>query len=86
MNKVLAILLLVLVSSATYGQKQDSIKQNQTTGSVYFIRATGVALMMSTFSAFIDDELVCRIDDRRYSVHELKPGKHFLTIQAGGKN
>jgi hypothetical protein len=85
MKKLTVILIAFLVSSFAHGQAQDSLKKDPNTGTVYFIRSSGVALLMSTFSAFIDDELVCRIDDRHYSTHQLKPGKHYFTVQSGGK-
>lgn len=85
MKKITVILIVFLVSSFAHGQTQDSLKKDQSMATVYFIRTNGVVLLMSMFSAFIDDELVCRIDRGHYSTHQLKPGKHYFTVQSGGK-
>src|SRR5688500_17807595 len=83
MKKLLTILLFVFIASGSFAQDPDTTKQ-KTTGTVYFMRATNYALAVKTFSAFIDDELACRLDDHRYSTHELNPGKHVFSVQAGG--
>lgn len=52
---------------------------------IYFIRSTGFAGSMSAFTAFIDEELVCKLNNKRYSIHDLTPGEHTFTVQFAGK-
>ena len=85
MNKALTLVFFVFIGSASFAQAPDTTSKQKATGTVYFMRATNLAMYMSTFAAFIDNELVCRLDDHKYSAHELKPGKHVFTMQAGGK-
>lgn len=53
---------------------------------VYFIRSTGFAGSMSAFTAFIDENLVCKLNNKKYSIHEITPGEHSFTVQFAGKS
>lgn len=37
------------------------------------------------YSAFINDTLVCKLNNNRYSIHDVKPGKHEISVQYYGK-
>ena len=39
----------------------------------------------TAFSAIIDEERVCNLNNRRYSVHQVEPGVHQFKAQFGGK-
>ena len=54
-------------------------------GLVYFLRGKGHAGSATAFSALIDDVRVCKLNNRRYSVHQVSPGKHEFKAQFGGK-
>jgi hypothetical protein len=54
-------------------------------GLVYFLRGKGHAGSATAFSALIDDAIVCKLNNRRYSVHQVSPGKHEFKAQFGGK-
>ena len=83
MKKFLFISLILLISDSLSAQKTAA--KDSTTGKVYFLRATGMSTSMKRFFAFIDDELVCKLDEKTYSIHALKPGKHVFSVQFGGK-
>ena len=54
-------------------------------GLVYFLRGKGHAGSATAFSALIDDARVCKLNNRRYSVHKVEPGEHEFKAQFGGK-
>lgn len=54
-------------------------------GKVYFIRSTGLAGSAGPFTAFIDDQLVCKLNNKRYSIHEVAAGEHNFSVQFTGK-
>ena len=54
-------------------------------GLVYFLRGKGHAGSATAFSALIDDDRVCKLNNRRYSAHQVSPGKHEFKAQFGGK-
>lgn len=51
---------------------------------LYIMRATGMT-GVGAFSAFIDDELACRLNNNCYSIHIVRPGLHMLQVTEGGK-
>jgi len=63
----------------------DPTEVNNDVANVYFIRSTGFAGSMSAFTAFIDKELVCKLNNKKYSIHEVSPGEHYFTVQFAGK-
>ena len=71
---------------------KDVFTQNETTqintntkSKIYFIRNTGFAGSASAFKAFIDDKFTCKLHNKKYSVYEIVPGKHYFSIQFSGK-
>lgn len=60
--------------------------QAQEKGKVYFIRSTGFQGSATAFTAFIDKELVCKLNNKKYSIHEVEPGEHAFTVQFAGKS
>ncbi len=83
MNK---ILLFWLLSISTFLQAQNADTTNsKTTGQIYFLRSTGMPGAATNFKAFIDETLVCKINNDRFSVHDVAPGKHTCSVQFGGK-
>ncbi len=54
-------------------------------GQVYFMRKTGYQGSLVAFTAFIDGNLVCNLNNNKYSVHNLNSGKHEFAVQFAGK-
>lgn len=55
---------------------------------IIFIRDTGFHGSLTPINAFIDDEIVCRLNNECYSIHEIDPGEHtfwvtFMTTKPG---
>ncbi|MDN3677355.1 DUF2846 domain-containing protein [Flavobacterium paronense] len=73
----LLLIIAGLLTSLSYSQ--------ETKAKVYFIRSTGFQGSATAFTAFIDKQLVCKLNNKKYSIHELEPGEHVFTVQFGGK-
>ena len=54
-------------------------------GKIYFLRSTGYSASATAFNVFIDEQYVCKIKDKEYSIHDVSPGKHICSVQFGGK-
>jgi len=67
-------------------QKSETINTASEKAKVYFIRSTGFAGSLSAFTAFIDKKLVCKLNNKKYSIHEVDPGDHTFTVQFAGKS
>jgi len=76
--KPIALSLFCLVNILT-ATAQDK-------GKVYFIRSTGFQGSAVAFTAFVDKELVCKLNNKKYSIHDVSPGEHIFTVQFAGKN
>ena len=86
MYKTLLLLMVTLSSGALYAQEtpvSDSSNQN---AKVYFLRSTGFQGSAQGFTTFIDDKVVCKLNNKRYSIHEVTPGMHNFSVQFAGKN
>ena len=76
--KFIALASLMLILSTTAFAQEGF-------GKVYFIRSTGFQGSAAAFTAFIDANLVCKLNNKRYSIHEVPAGTHTFTVQFGGK-
>lgn len=76
--KVFILMLLGLVS-AIAASAQNKYAQ------VYFIRSTGFQGSATAFTAFIDEQLVCKLNNKKYSVHQIEVGEHSFSVQFAGK-
>jgi hypothetical protein len=77
---VFTLLVFLIVSSFVKAQE----KENNETAKVYFLRSTGIVGSAAAFKTFIDGELVCRLNNKRYSIHEVPVGKHECYVEFGG--
>lgn len=77
MKKQHLLFALAIVSVSTFAQSQD-------TGKIYFIRSTGYN-WGGAYKAFIDEKMVCNVQNKRYSIHEVKTGEHRVAVQFAGK-
>ncbi len=87
MNPIKACILLLLGSPfcpPVFAQ-EAKVHPEATTGKIYFIRSTGFKGSIMPFTTFIDGNLVCKLNNKRYSVHEAPPGEHKITVQFAGK-
>lgn len=82
MGKKLIIALLLFLSATSAIKAQDKVAE---TGKIYFLRSTGFAGSAAAFKTFIDGEFVCKLNNKKYSIHEVPVGKHECSVQFGGK-
>jgi len=75
----LIILLLLGILFSNLSHSQDK------TAKVYFIRSTGFQGSANAFTTFIDQQLVCKLNNKRYSIHQVEPGEHSFAVQFAGK-
>ena len=82
---IIALALLLLNSGNLHGQELTENDPDADYGLVYFIRGKGHAGSATAFSALIDGKRVCKLNNRRFSKHEVSPGEHEFSAQFGGK-
>ena len=75
----------IYISPLCYSQDLIENSKDSKMGMVYFLRGKGHAGSATAFSALIDGVRVCKLNNRRYSVHEVTPGIHQFKAQFGGK-
>ncbi|WP_111309080.1 DUF2846 domain-containing protein [Confluentibacter sediminis] len=83
MKKILIFTLMISLIFTSYIKAQDT--NNIETGKIYFLRSTGFAGSASAFKTFIDGQFVCKLNNKKYSIHEVPVGKHECSVQFGGK-
>lgn len=78
---LLTFLIITCYSFSLYAQDTSSVDK----ATIFFMRSTGFNGSAAAFTAFIDDSLFCRLNNKRYSIHTIEPGKHKFTVQFAGK-
>ncbi|SEA45408.1 DUF2846 domain-containing protein [Pedobacter hartonius] len=53
-------------------------------GQVYLIRSTGYTGSAVNYSFYIDDQLICKLKNKSFSIHDLGAGEHTLSVVSGG--
>ena len=82
MKKILFTILICLIFSSVI-IAQD--KKNVGMGKIYFLRSTGFAGSALSMKTFIDRAFVCKLNNKKYSIHEVTAGKHKCSAQFGKK-
>ncbi|MES2113103.1 MAG: DUF2846 domain-containing protein [Bacteroidota bacterium] len=54
------------------------------TGQVYLIRATGYTGSAVNYRFYVDGQLVCKMKNKLYSIHDLSAGTHTVSVSSGG--
>lgn len=88
MRKALSsFVLLLLAAPSVWGQTSpESPAPDPAPAKVIFMRATGHVGSATAFNAFIDDNMVCRLNNKRFSTHLVQPGEHYFSVQFAGKD
>jgi len=82
---ILFIAACLLSNLSLFSQDLVENSSESKVGLVYFLRGKGMAGSATAFSAIIDEDRVCKLNNRRYSVHEVSPGMHKFKAQFAGK-
>lgn len=77
MKHILYLLFLVTLSSVCMAQSE--------TATLYLVREGMFEGSAVPCSIFKDEELLCKLNNKRYSVHEIAPGSYTFHVQWNGK-
>lgn len=77
--------VMLLLFAATLSYSQDAAPAGSG-AKIIFIRSTGYAGSAAAFTTFIDDQVVCRLNNKRFSTHAVPAGDHTVSVQFAGKN
>jgi len=82
--KLNKLLIVTFLSISALMRAQDGEISIPKKAKVYFLRSTGFAGSGASFKTYIDGEMVCKLGNKRYSVHEVSEGKHECYVLFGG--
>jgi hypothetical protein len=54
------------------------------TGQVYLIRSTGYTGSAVNYRFYVDDQLICKLKNKSFSIHDLPVGDHTVSVVSGG--
>lgn len=73
------LLLLALFSTISF-----SVFSQSKTGQVYLIRSTGYTGSAVNYSFYVDGQLICKLKNKSFSIHDLAVGDHTVSVVSGG--
>jgi hypothetical protein len=71
---------MLLVGFLLNAQQSESKQM----GKICFLRSTGLVGFYAHFKTYIDGNLVCKLDNKKYSIHEVCAGNHECYVIFGG--
>lgn len=98
MNRIILTLVSIIICCGSlFAQEQSPVSNSggqaagekakgTETAKVYFMRSTGFSGSAQGFTVFIDDKIVCKLNNKRYSLHDIAPGTHQFSVQFAGKS
>jgi hypothetical protein len=81
MRKIVLSSLLMTAMCTAFGQTSTDTTNSS---KIIFMRSTGFQGSFGAFTTFIDDQLACRLNNKRFSSHFVAPGEHFISVQFAG--
>jgi hypothetical protein len=75
------LLCALLVCSFAAGAQTDT----GSTAKVYLLRHTGIVGGPVVDYVYMDDKLMCKLNENRFSVHDVPAGKHEFAAVIGGR-
>ena len=76
-SRLLPLVAFLLAASFTAFSQEN-------TGQVYLIRSTGYTGSAVNYSFYVDGLLLCKLKNKSYSIHDLSPGNHTISVVSGG--
>jgi hypothetical protein len=80
MKTISRLIPFVFILTFCCGKSFSQTKNSQ----AYFIRSLNYVGSVVPFKLYIDDVLVCKLKNNKYSVHDLSPGAHTFAVQNTG--
>ena len=80
-KKIIWVLIIIFSFSLSVNAQET---ENKETGKIYFLRSTGLVGFYAPFKTYIDGDLVCKLDNKKYSIHEVSAGNHECYVIFGG--
>ena len=77
--------LLTVALVFLFGLAKETHAQTEN-GRIYFLRSTGYVGSAGHFTTFIDGEFVCKLNNKRFSMHVVPAGSHLVSVQISGKD
>ncbi len=77
------VLLLIITFSFSLSVNSQELK-NKEIGKICFLRSTGLRGAAVSLKTFIDGSLYCKLNNKKYSIHEVPIGKHDIFVQLKG--
>jgi len=74
------LLLLIIACPFVLLAQNDTTQAASSTAKIYFIRETGFAGSAINFRAKINDSIVCKMSNKRYSIHDIAPGTYTFYV------
>lgn len=80
MKTILKSITVLLICGVSTGKLRAQTEQGKT----YFIRSLNYVGSAVPFKLYVDDVLVCKLKNNKFSIHSLTPGKHIFSVQNTG--
>jgi hypothetical protein len=78
MQLVTAWLFCLLFTRLGYAQEPPA--------TLYILRSTGAKAEAYSFSTFVNDSLFCKLNNKKFSAHHIRPGLNTIHAQYGGSD
>lgn len=82
MKTITIYIFFILI--ALSGRTECQEVTNEAPAEVYFLRDIGLQGKWIAFRIFSDDEMICKLNDNRFTVHQLSPDTKTLSVQFKG--
>ncbi|MDA8693190.1 DUF2846 domain-containing protein [Saprospiraceae bacterium] len=83
--KAITFFLLIILTTLS-GRTECQETTGDAPAEVYFIRAKSLQGAAIAYRIFADDEMICKLNNNRYTVHQLSPDTKTISVQfKGGK-
>jgi len=78
MHHLKAWVICLLMSHPGFGQESPA--------TLYILRSTGHKASEYSFSTFVNDSLFCKLNNKKFSAHHLRPGLKAIHAQYAGSD
>ncbi|RZJ52057.1 MAG: DUF2846 domain-containing protein [Flavobacterium sp.] len=76
--KLFSFIFFLMISANSFAQESTK------TGQIYLIRSTGYEGSAVNYSFYVDDQLVCKLKNKHFSIIDIPAGDHNISVLSGG--